>query len=177
MKVLIGTTNPGKIKGAELALNHYFDKVEIEGIKVESNVPEQPVNDDVYLGAKNRVNNLIEYARVNNIDADLFMAVEAGISEGLGKWCNYNIAVVKDKLGHESCGVGPGFPIPENKLDDIINNSLGQVLDKMFHGKDLAQGKGGISNLTKNGVDRIEIVKLAFMMALIPYVNDGWRDY
>ena len=53
MKVLIGTKNPGKIEGAKLALSNFFKDFEIEGIKVPSNVPDQPVNEDTYNGAKN----------------------------------------------------------------------------------------------------------------------------
>ena len=33
MKVLIGTTNPGKIEGARKAFSHYFKNVEVVGIK------------------------------------------------------------------------------------------------------------------------------------------------
>lgn len=63
MKVLIATKNQGKIEGAKKALLNYFEDIEINGIPVESNVSDQPVNDDIYVGAKNRVKNLKEYAK------------------------------------------------------------------------------------------------------------------
>ena len=63
MKVLVATKNQGKIEGAKRALENYFDNVEIQGIPVESNVCEQPVNDEIYNGAKNRVKNLKMYAK------------------------------------------------------------------------------------------------------------------
>ena len=44
MKVLIGTTNPGKIQGAKEALEVFFKDIEITGVKVPSNGAEQPVN-------------------------------------------------------------------------------------------------------------------------------------
>ena len=66
MKVLIATKNQGKIEGAKRALEKYFDNVEIQGIPVESNVSEQPVNDEIYNGAKNRVKNLKMYAKKIN---------------------------------------------------------------------------------------------------------------
>ena len=47
MKVLIATKNQGKIEGATKALQNYFDNIEIIGIPVESNVSEQPVNDEI----------------------------------------------------------------------------------------------------------------------------------
>ena len=55
MKVLIATKNQGKIEGAKRALENYFNNVEIEGIPVNSDVPDQPVNKEIYIGAKNRV--------------------------------------------------------------------------------------------------------------------------
>ena len=63
MKVLIGTKNPGKIEGARRALRNYYDEFEIEGISALSNVSDQPVDEDIYFGARNRVNNLIKYAK------------------------------------------------------------------------------------------------------------------
>lgn len=55
MKVLIATKNQGKIEGAKRALENYFNNVEIEGIPVNSDVPDQPVNKEIYIEAKNRV--------------------------------------------------------------------------------------------------------------------------
>ena len=55
MKVLIGTANPGKIEGARQAFEKFYEDVEIEGIKVSSDVPDEPVNEQILQGAKNRV--------------------------------------------------------------------------------------------------------------------------
>ena len=85
MKVLVGSKNPGKIEGARLALEKYYENVEAVGVKVPSNVSEEPVDDEILEGAKNRVLGLVEYAKENNIDADYFMAVESGMTNRLGK--------------------------------------------------------------------------------------------
>ena len=55
MKILIGTKNPGKIEGARKAFERYFNNVEIEGIAVNSEVSDQPVNSEILEGAKNRI--------------------------------------------------------------------------------------------------------------------------
>ena len=55
MKILIGTKNPGKIEGAKQAFEKYFENVEIQGISVDSEVGEQPINKEIFQGAKNRV--------------------------------------------------------------------------------------------------------------------------
>ena len=75
MKVLIGTANPGKIEGARQAFEKFYEDVEIEGIKVSSDVPDEPVNEQILQGAKNRVENLIKYDKENNVNADFYIAI------------------------------------------------------------------------------------------------------
>ena len=87
MKVLIGTKNPGKIEGAERALSKYFNNFELIGVKVESDVADQPVGIETYNGAVNRVNNLVKYAQENNVQADMFMSVESGLTSDR-LWCS-----------------------------------------------------------------------------------------
>lgn len=176
MKVLIGTKNPGKIQGAKEAFEKYFDDVQIEGIPVSSGVSDEPVNDEIYQGARNRVDNLIEYAKENNIEADYYLGVESGITNLLGKWAIINIAVIKDKNGYESFGTAPGFPVPEKLVDRIIKEDLGTVMDEIFDETELNKGKGGINLLTKGVVSRIDLTKEAFVMALTQFINDVWSD-
>lgn len=176
MKVLIGTKNPGKIQGAKLAFNNYFANVEIEGIPVPSNVSDEPVNDEIYQGARNRVDNLIKYTKENNVEAEYFLGIESGITNQLGKWMIINIAVIKDKNGYESWGSASGFPVPDKYVDRIIKEELGPVMDKIFEEKDLKSGKGGISLLTKDVISRIDLTKEAFVMALTQFIDDVWKD-
>ena len=177
MKVLIGTTNPGKIEGAKEALSKYFNGVELTGISVVSGVESQPVDGDVYKCARNRVDNLIKYAKENKLDIDFFLGIEAGITNLLGKWQNINIAVIKDKNGYESFGTSAGFPIPEKYVNDIKEKELGTVFDDIFKKHNLSKGKGGINFLTHGELNRIELTKQAFIMALTQFVNeDIWKD-
>ena len=176
MKILMGTKNPGKVQGAKEAFEKYFDNVEIEGIKVSSEVGDQPFNKEILLGAKNRVKNLKEYAKENSIEADYFIASEAGISNLLGEWIDINAAVIEDNNGIQSVGISQGFQIPDKYIDEIRKTELGKVMDKIFEGQELAKGKGGISYLTKDEVSRIDLTRNAFIMALIKYINgDLWR--
>ena len=176
MKVLIATKNPGKIEGAKQAFERFFENVEIEGIPVNSDVGDQPINEEILQGAKNRVRNLKIYAENNNIKADFFVSSEAGITDLLGDWIDINCVVVESKEGLQSVGTSQGFPIPDKYIDEIKKTELGKVMDKIFSGKDLGKGKGGISFLTKNEVSRIDLTKNAFIMALTKHINgDLWR--
>ena len=176
MKILIGTKNPGKIEGARQAFERYFENVEIEGITVNSYVGDQPVNEEILQGARNRINSLKEYARDNKIEADFYVASEAGITNLLGEWIDINCVVIEDNEGLQSVGTSQGFPIPDKYIKEIRETELGKVMDKIFCGKELGKGKGGISFLTKDEVSRIDLTRNGFIMALTKHINgDVWK--
>lgn len=176
MKVLIGTKNPGKIEGAKRALEKYFKDVEIEGVKVESNVSEQPVGIETYMGASNRVNNLIKYANEHNIKADLYMSVESGLVKELGFWAITNIAVIKNSNNESGVGASSSFPVPNKYVEAIKKETLGTVMDRIFNESDLRSTTGGIGLLTRDVVTRIDLTQEAFLMALTPFINSVWKD-
>lgn len=176
MKILIGTKNPGKIEGARLAFEKYFENIEIEGIPVESEVGDQPVNEEIFQGAKNRVKNLKKYAKENNVKPDFYVASEAGITNLLGEWIDINAVVVEDATGFQTVGTSQGFQIPEKYVEEIRETELGKVMDKIFEKEQLGKGKGGISLLTKGEISRIDLTKNAFLMALIGHINgETWK--
>ena len=176
MKILMGTKNPGKIEGARQAFEKYFDSVEIEGISVESEVGNQPFNEEILQGAKNRIKNLKKYANNNNIKADFYIASEAGITNLLGEWIDINAVVIEDSKGFQSIGTSQGFPIPDKYIEEIKQTELGKVMDRLFSGKELGKGKGGISFLTKDEITRIDLTRNAFIMALTRFINeDLWK--
>ncbi len=177
MKVLIGTKNPGKIEGAKRALANYYKDVEVIGISSPSNVSEQPVGIETYEGALNRVNNLIKHAKDNGIKADLFMAVESGLTSELGFWAISNIAVIKNNKGETGVGSSASFPVPNKYIDEIKTETLGTVMDRIFSENDLRSSTGGIGLLTQDVVTRIDLTTEAFLMALTPFINEKvWKD-
>lgn len=176
MKILMGTKNPGKIEGAKQAFEKYFDDVEIEGVSVASEVSDQPFDEEIFKGAKNRIKNLKEYAKNNNLEADFYIASEAGITNLLGDWIDINMAVIENAEGIQSMGTSQGFPIPDKYIEEIKETELGKVMDRLFSGHELSKGKGGISILTKDEISRIDLTRNAFIMALIKYINgEIWR--
>ena len=176
MKILMGTKNPGKIEGAKEAFEKYFENVEIEGVPVSSDVGDQPINEEIFEGAKNRIKNLKKYAKENNLEVDFFVASEAGITNLLGgEWIDINAAVIEDKNGVQSVGTSQGFQVPDRYMDEIRATELGKVMDKIFKGHELGKGKGGISILTKDVISRIDLTRNACIMALIKHINgDIW---
>lgn len=177
MRVLIGTNNRGKVEGARQAFEKFYENVEMVGVSVSSDVGDEPVNDEIYEGARNRVNNLVKYAEENDIDSDFYIGVESGITNKLGKWCIIQIAVIRNKDGYESFGTGPAFPVPDKYVDEIINTDFGIVMDKIFKGNGLKNGKGGIAHLTRDTITRYDLTRESFIMALTEFINgDIWKD-
>jgi len=60
MKVLVGSENPVKIQSVRDGFLPFFEHVEVEGISVDTGVPHQPMNDETFEGAKNRLRTLSE---------------------------------------------------------------------------------------------------------------------
>lgn len=159
------------------ALEHYFENVEIQGIPVVSDVPKQPRNEKIYQGAKNRVKNLKKYASENNIEADLFLAIESGINNSLGRWMITNITVIEDENDFESYGTSPSFPVPDNLVKKVLDTNLSIAMDTVLgEDKERHNHAGGIQLLTHNKISRIDLTESAFVMALTKYINgEKWR--
>lgn len=177
MKALIATKNPSKIEGTRKALARYFGNVEIEGIAVETGVPDQPVNNQIYEGAKNRLDNLIKYANENKLTADLYLSCESGVHDVFGAWENTNMVLIRDNEGLESMALSPSFPIPDKFIDEVIKTDLNKVICKLFDTDEDNHNKGGaIQKLTHDEMTRAEMTEISVLMALTRYINgDLWK--
>lgn len=174
MKVLVGSTNPGKLKGVEDSFKPYFENVEVIGAKVPSDVKDQPVNEETYIGARNRVDNLIKYAKENNIDAHFFVGVESGIVQLFGKWMIIEVAVVKDKNGKESVGCSSATPVPEKLVQPIIDKTMYRVMVDDLKASFTSE-QSGTGFLTRNVITRIDLTKESIVMALTQFINECWQ--
>ena len=121
--------------------------------------------------------NLKEYCKDNNIEADLYLSIESGIHNNLGRWMVTNIAVIEDNDNFESYGTSASFPVPEKYVQDIIKTDLNQVMNSIFVKDEERHNKGGgIQLLTNNKINRIDLTEAAFIMALTKYINgEIWR--
>lgn len=176
ISVVIATKNAGKIEGAKRCLERYFKEVQITGISVPSGVGEQPVGEETFQGAKNRVKNLKQLCRENGIKADLFLAIESGVFNSLGDWLVTNVAVIEDNANFFSYGTSPSFPVPANLIDKVLETDLSQVMNLVFtEDNDRHNHGGGIQLLTQGEISRIDLTDFAFVMAMTKYLNKKWN--
>ena len=170
IKILIGTKNKGKIEGAKLAFERYFSDFEIISENIPSNVNDQPLNEEIISGARNRIKGLKD---LKMKDIDFYISSEAGLIN-IGKtWININIGVIEDSNGYESVGTSQGFMIPDNKVEKVKQKSLGVVMDEIFNAEGLSKLKGGINLLTMGEVSRIQLVRDSFILALVPFLKQN----
>ena len=172
IRILIGSNNKGKIEGAKLAFEKYFSDFEIISENIPSNVSDQPLNEEILLGARNRIKGL---KALKIKDIDFYISSEAGLIN-IGKtWININMGVIEDLNGYESIGTSQGFMIPDNKVEKIKQKTLGVVMDEIFNADGLSKLKGGINLLTLGEVSRIQLVRDSFVLALVPFLEQNQK--
>ena len=172
IKILIGSNNKAKIEGAKLAFEKYFSDFEIIDKDISSGVNSQPINDEILLGARNRIKGL---KKLNIKDIDFYISSEAGLISIGDLYVNINLAIIEDINGYESIGTSQGYMIPKNKIDSIKEKSLGVVMDEIFNGVNLSKHKGGINYLTLGEVNRIQLVRDSFTLAIIPFLEQNQK--
>ena len=168
MKAVIATNNKVKIESAKRALLHYFEDVEVIGINISSEVSEQPINEEIYKGVKNRISNLKKYCKENEVCEDLYLAIESGISNQLGEWQVLSMALIENNKGIQSFSVSSSFPIPERYIKDIVNNDVESVMKDIFGDNTMQKG---VQLLTKGAFSRSDLIEEAFVMGMIKFVH------
>ena len=68
VRIEIATKNPSKVKAITEVFKIYFENVSSKGTEVISGVPDQPINEDVFKGAKNRIEFLKKNLEEHNYD-------------------------------------------------------------------------------------------------------------
>lgn len=173
VKVLVGSENPVKIAAVKEAFSKFFNNVEVVGMKVNSNVPDQPVNMETFEGAKNRVLELMNINKEKNLGAKFFVGIEGGIIEVYSRWFAFGGMCVGDEKGRISFGTSPHFELPKSVVAELLRGvELGLVMDKIQGDNNTKQKHGAIGYFTKGVVDRKELYTHGLVMALIPFLND-----
>lgn len=173
IKIFVGSQNPVKIEAVRDSFIKYFDEVEVEGINVQSGVHDQPVNDDTFIGAKNRASSLKEMAEEKKLKADFFVGIEGGISKLHEKWFALGVMCVINKEGKIGYGTSPLFELPVNITEELLGGTeLGDVMDRLTGEGNTKQKGGAIGFFTRGVMDRKELYVHGLVTALIPFLNE-----
>ena len=110
MKVVLASTSEKKISALKKAFLEVVG-LEIEPITVKalSGVNEQPINDETYEGAFNR----IEFIKAAHPDADLWMSIENGLFEIDNKYYDQAVVTAEKSDGTLVMGLSDGVVFPK----------------------------------------------------------------
>jgi inosine/xanthosine triphosphatase len=171
MKIIVGSANPVKVKGAEIAFKQMMPglDIEISGVEVNSGVDHQPLNyQDTILGATNRANAALASAE----DAAYGVGIEGGLQQVEGVWYDAQWAVVISRSGSAGRGKSLGIPLPDSFIKEILTGKeLGTVADEFFGTTNIKQAGGYIGEVTHGAMARDEMCVQAVLSALIPITN------
>lgn len=172
MKILVGSNNPVKIEAVNEAFKKYFDNIETIGFDVDSNVPNQPFNDETFFGAENRTFELKKINEQQNLDADYFVGIEGGISNNFNRWFAYGVVCIMNLDGKKGFGTSAHFELPEKVIKEIKEGKeLGHVMDEIQNIQNTKQKKGAIGYFTNGKMTRKDLYIPGIITALIPFLH------
>jgi len=181
IKICVGSLNPTKIYAVERAFSKYFNHFQIFKLKVKSSVPNQPVGmDEIIKGAKYRAQMSLNYLKNDKkLNVDIFgVGIEAGLVEisfAKTNYMDFQFCVIMDEFQIITLGSGVAFEYPQSVIDKIISNrnsEIGDIIGKLANNPNLKNEAGAISFLSKNVINRTDILSQAVICALLPRINN-----
>ncbi len=167
LKILVGSKNPVKIEATREAFSKFFENVKVEGIEASSLVPPQPIDKEVWDGAKNRASYLHELH-----EGDYFVGIEGGLYSFPYGVFELGVTCIISKNGKISFGGAPFFSLPPHIIERVMNREeLSSVLDDILNTKEIGKKEGAIGHLTRHMVLRKDLYIQSTVMALVPFLN------
>ena len=171
-RVAVGSTNPVKIGAVRAVLERVRVGIEVGGVSVASDVPDQPWGDEETIrGARTRAERAL--AAMN---ADLAVGLEGGLveqSDGSLHTCAWAVAV--DTNGRVATGGSLAMPLPPSVAAAIRDGlELGHAMDRVTGGTNIKQGAGAVGILTAGLIDRQRAYEALVTYALAPWLAAEW---
>jgi inosine/xanthosine triphosphatase len=167
-KIIVASQNPVKVKATLDGFRKMFPKEQfkIKGIKVDSEVKDQPLSDEeTLLGAENRAHKAMK----NYPKADYYIGIEGGVEQkGKEMYTFAWVAIVSKKIMGR--GKTASFLLPPKVVKLIKEGKeLGAAMDRVFNKTNSKQKEGAIGILTGGIIDRKTLYTPAIISALIPF--------
>lgn len=169
-KVVIASRNPVKIEAVRQGFGRAFPARSFlfEGVSVPSDVPDQPMNDQVTrAGARNRVQN----ARQQFPAASFYVGLEGGVEEREEDiWAFAWMAILSGQKWGEART--SSFRLPP-QIGALVKGGmeLGKADDLVFGTHNSKQAGGAVGLLTHQLIDRTTYYREAIILALIPFIR------
>ncbi len=173
LQVWVASSNPTKQKAVHRAFCRTFGDVEVHGLAVPSGVPDQPIGEDTWKGARGRVDALRRL--LADTPWDYLVGIEGGIEAWHGTWMAFGVIRVEHRSGRASVGVSPAFPLPPAWVQRLLQGEeLGVLVDEAA-GETATKHRGGaIGFLTRGAMDRTALYEAGVLAALTAFLRPEW---
>ena len=170
MIVAVGSTNVVKIEAVKRAFKTAFGETpEIVFAEVESGVPSQPFNGDMFIGARNRAKNAL-----NKFSSAKFgVGIEGGGLDVFGNFFVSTVVCIIRNDGVESFGMTGSFMVPKSvEMRIKSGEELGDVMDSIIGKRGTKKGIGAIGYYTKGLITRADYLEHGILMALVRFLGE-----
>jgi inosine/xanthosine triphosphatase len=164
----VGSENPVKVRAVDNVFSKLFRRVHVSGITAKVDVPPQPKENEVILGAIQRAKAAMSKG------CDFAVGIEAGLiwNDIAKKYFDVQYCAVVDKAKRISLGHGSGFYYPDNVIDFVKQGkTVGRSMEDLFGMKNIGREKGAIGFLSKDLLTRTKLSEQAVLMAMIPRIR------
>lgn len=167
--IVVGSTNPVKIKAVRRAFEQYFKAVKIWGKETESKVSCQPQSsEESFTGALNRAKSALLLQ-----NADFGVGIEGGIEQHKFGIFTCGWVVIINRKGTVGVGTSARMLVPKKIWMEIRKNKteLGAVMERVTGEKNIKR-KGGMFGLFSNNViTREDAYFQGVVFALAKFIN------
>jgi inosine/xanthosine triphosphatase len=162
LRVVVGSTNPVKIKAVRNVMGRILRSCDISDLKVETTVGEQPFEEATLAGAKERAQAALEHG-------DLGVGIEAGVFSREDGLYDIQYCAIADRAGWITVGHGTGFMYPP-RIAEMVRSGMAvnQAFERIHDIFNIGKKEGAIGFLTKGMLTREQLTEQSVMAAMIP---------
>lgn len=169
MRIALGSLNPAKRKGLDLAVVKVFPEAEIFCVNVPSGVPDQPTSDEeTMIGAMNRAR-----AAREATDADMGVGMEGGYTKVGDKYFLCGWCVVSHRDGRYGYGATGRLELSSKIINMLEEHKvLGDVMDALTGRSEVHKQEGIMGVISCGHVPRDASFATALLFAFGRFNSD-----
>ena len=173
-KVLIGSENIVKIESARQSFSKFFNPLDIHKLRVDSGVSAQPINEEVFTGAKNRAEHAKRINDEQHLNANFFVGIEGGILQMYNRWFQFTVIYILDSQHRNSFSTTGLYELPNWIVEKLLAGiELSDIIDELAKDTNTKEKQSASGFLTNGEVDRLQNYTQAITFALIPFLQDN----
>jgi inosine/xanthosine triphosphatase len=172
MRVVVGSTNPVKIKAVKNALKCFSIKASVKGVKVDSGAPPQPI------GQNSIIKGAISRARcaLRSGNFDWGVGIEAGlvkIAHAQSRFLDVEWCAIVDRRGVVTFGHSSGFEYPHIVIETVMKEKeeIAKIMERLTGIKNIGRRMGAIGYLSRGKLNRVKFTEQAVFMAMLPRIQ------